>query len=118
MKKTYNIEELKKLSIKVFEQFPESKELYAAVDGNIFVNNNRAQLHVGVKGKFHTIKRSEVIVEKTKTEQPQTLNAQKSISKIAEATNIEEIKVFKDDERKTVKEAYDKKVVELTKSEE
>lgn len=47
MKKEFSKEELQESANKVFEQFPNAKKVYATLDGNTFLDENRARLHAG-----------------------------------------------------------------------
>lgn len=108
-KNTYSESQLKELANGVLEQFPNAKEVYATSDGNVFLSENRANLHAGKEGKVYPFKREEKVAAET------TLKAADAIVKIQSATSVEDLEAFKTDERKSVKEAYDKKVQELTK---
>lgn len=109
MKKTLSESELKELAQGVFEQFPNAKEVYATSDGNIFLSENRANLHAGKDGNVYPFKREEKAAVETQ------LKAVDAVAKIQAATSMEELEAFKTDERKSVKEAFDKKALELTK---
>lgn len=67
MKNTKSLSDLIVLAIVVFnnEKFKDVKIVYAAEDGNVFVEENRARLHVkGTDLKFHPITRIEAGVDR------------------------------------------------------
>ena len=114
MKKTYNENELKEKAAKVFAQFPTATEVYATSDGNIFIEKNRAELHIGFKGKVLPIQKPEAKAETSAdTEEPALLNVNKTSELVAAANTLEELKAFEGDERKTVINAVAKRKAEL-----
>lgn len=106
----YTEEQLKEKATELFEQFPTATELYATTDGNIFTMQNRARLHAGVKGRVLTIARP--LNAEPAAEEAKGLNAADTIKAIAVAT-LEALEAFANDERATVKKAYEKRKKEL-----
>lgn len=45
--KTKSKEELKATAQKVFKQYKKAKKVFATLDGNVFLDKNRAELHAG-----------------------------------------------------------------------
>lgn len=119
MKKTYTEIELKELSKKVFEQFPNAKVVFAVEDGNIFLSEHRARAHAG-KDKVYAIEKDgdSEDSKQANTSNEVKLSAPERVAKIQEATTPEELELFKGDKAKTVQEAYELKLQELQKAEE
>lgn len=109
MKKTYSESELKELAKEVFEQFPNANTVFATVDGNVFLEKNRAEIHAGKTGRIFTIERP--IVKEASKEV--ITKADDVIKLIAEVTTIEALDAFKADTRKTVIKAVEDKTAEL-----
>lgn len=104
MKKTYSESELKENQVKAaFKQYPDAKKVFATTDGNVFLNENRANLHAGAKGTVFTFEKA------AKQDTNKQLNATDTISAIDACETLEALKAFEGDERKTVIEAYNKK---------
>ncbi len=122
MKKTYSEKELKEIADGRFAEFPAANTVFATVDGNVFLMENRARLHATPAGKVYPFYRPQESKEAetgddTKTEEPK-LNAGAAIAFIKAATTLEAIAPLADDTRATVKAAYDKRVTELTEQKE
>lgn len=117
--KTYSKKELEKLAQKVFEQYPTSNQVFATVDGNIFLHKNRAELHS--KDTIYTFDRPGKAVEPTddtdSTGSDTKVDYREAIKAIKEAETLEAIKPFAEDDRKSVKAAYDAKKKELEAAE-
>jgi len=95
----------------------EAKEVFATSDGFLFVSDAFAKVHAkGLEDK--KITKFATSAEKTKAEELSELNAADSIALIKEATEVADIEVFAEDDRKTVKKAYDERIEELTKEAE
>lgn len=108
MKQTYSESELKEQAGEVFKQYPAVNTLYATVDGNVFIEKNRADIHAGAKGRVLPFDRpviKEAVAPSTKAEDV--------IKAISEVTTTEELEVFKADTRKTVIKAVEDKTAEL-----
>jgi hypothetical protein len=125
--KTYSKSELKKKAAEVFQQYPNAKQLHATVDGNIFLDINRAQLHS--KDTIYTFDRpfeeAAPTIETPKTEAPkkdagtketkapERISAEDAIKGIGEAKTLEALEPFAKDKRATVKAAYEAKLEAL-----
>lgn len=115
-----NKEQLQEEANKVFDQFPNAKRVFATADGNVFLQENRANLHAGKKGSVYPFDRP---IEKKEdnevnTEKPAKAKLPKAddqIKAIFEAKTLEELEAFKSDERVTVKGALEAKIEELSK---
>lgn len=106
MKKTYSESELKENQVKdAFKQYPDAKKVFATTDGNVFLEENRANLHAGAKGTVFTFEK----VESAEQETTKKLTAAEIIAGIEACETLEALKAFEGDERKTVIEAYNKK---------
>lgn len=103
MKKEFSKEELQERANEVFEQFPKAEKVHATLDGNTFLEENRAKLHAG-KGMVVTFEKPvfEAIAK------PKTAN-----ELIEEINLIEIIEVLEtlalNETRKTVLEAITKR---------
>lgn len=113
--KTLNKEEIEAAVAGAFEAYPDAKKVFATSDGNTFLVENHAKLHAGPKGKVYTYERdSETESEKGK-DVVRLASAKDVIKAIEGAQTIDELFAHKDDTRKTVKEAFDKKAAEFDK---
>lgn len=93
---------------KAFQKFPHATEAFETPDGQVFLNENRANLHAGPKGTVKTHKKSEL----NKTDDKK-ITAVEAIEKINAAETVEELTPFEGDTRKTVIEAYNEKLEAL-----
>lgn len=87
MQNTKSLVELLALSLIVFndKRHEKVKEVYAAEDGNIFIDENRAKIH---KKKYHTITRTEA--EQSKPEDAtNALNEDEVAAKTKELQELE-----------------------------
>lgn len=114
MKKTYSEDQLKEKANEVFAQHPTANTVHATVDGNVFLECNRATLHAGT-GRVIAFHRP---IESPATEDAgdtadKPLSATDAIKAINECTTPDELKAFEGDDRKTVAAAYAKKAAEL-----
>lgn len=113
MKKTYTEDELKALTNEVFEQYPKANKAFATVDGNVFIEENRANIHAGAKGRVFPFDRPLAKVEKA-SDTPKAPSAADQIKAIGEVVNLEGLEAFKMDTRATVVKAVEDKTAELT----
>lgn len=107
-KKTYSEAELKEKAETALERFSNARSVFATTDGNVFLDRNRAELHAG-KGRVIEVERS---LPKIEAPAEQKITAKDAIALIADAT-LEDLSVFADDQRKSVREAYLKRLGEL-----
>ena len=118
MKKAYSESELKDKAAETFEQFPTVNTVHATVDGNVFLDANRARLHAGVEGRVLPFDRPVEAKEATGDKQPKEypLNSTNTVKAIKAKQTLEELEQFKDDERKTVIDALEKRKNEILES--
>lgn len=119
MAKVYTKSELEALVKKTFKEFPDAKKAYATVDGNVFLLENRAYLHAGKKGTVFTFDNAVSQEEKqAENEDKKAVDVQpKAVEQIAAinlATTLDDLEIFKSDERATVVKALEAKTAELT----
>lgn len=107
--KTYLEVELKDKAKAAFDRFKNADSLFATTDGNLFLSQNRAELHAGKQGRVITIDRP---LPEPETPEAPKMNAKEAIAQIADAS-LEALAAFADDERKTVQEAYKNRLEEL-----
>lgn len=93
---------------KAFQKFPQATEAFETQDGQVFLNENRANLHAGPKGTVKKHSKSEVVETPEKK-----ITAVDAIEKINKAETVDELKPFEGDTRKTVIEAYNEKLEAL-----
>lgn len=103
---------------KIFENHPTIESYSKTSDGIAFFNAYDAQAHAkSLKDKrVETIFKSDlknVEQQKSKEKAIKPLKAEELIASIKEATTMEELETFANDERKTVKEALAAKKAEL-----
>lgn len=106
MKKTYSESELKELAQKAINNFSGTKEIFTTEDGQCFLVKNRAELHAGPKGKVYTFESAKA--EKSQEETP--ISAKDVIAQIQATETIKELELFKTDSRKSVVDAFNKKL--------
>ncbi|GGA84658.1 hypothetical protein GCM10008015_26800 [Flavobacterium palustre] len=112
MKKTYTEAQLKEKANEVFAQFPKANKVFATVDGNVFLQENYANMHAGAKGRVLPFDRPiEAVKEAVKAP-----TADEQIKAITAVTTLEALEPFKADTRKSVMKAIEDKTAELTKS--
>lgn len=103
---------IEQIVAETFEKFPTENTLYATADGNVFIDENRAQLHAGIKGKYTT---------HTRAVEPKALEAKKKtaaelIAEIKEVETLEALQEYvADEKRKSVLEAIEERTAELAK---
>lgn len=112
MKKTYTEAELKEKAKEVFAQFPKANKVFATVDGNVFLQENYANMHAGAKGRVLPFDRP--IDPEKATATTKTPTADDQIKAIGEITTLEALEPYKADTRKTVIKAVEDKTAELT----
>lgn len=103
-------EEIEKKVAETFKGFPHTKKLYATLDGNVFIEENRAKLHATIKG---TVLEFDRPIEASEENEPIKMSAQEVIKLILEAQTLEDLAKYATDERKTVKAAFEKRSEEL-----
>lgn len=87
--------------------------LFANPEGEFFTSENLGNLSLKPGQKLEKFERPK---EKASEEVEYEFNAKDTVAKIKEVTSIEDLKAYETDARKSVKEAYDKKLAELTAS--
>lgn len=107
-KKTYSEAELKQKAEPVFDRFTKAESVFATTDGNVFLDRNRAELHAG-KGRVIELFRP--IPTPEAPEEPK-MTAKDAIASI-ETASLEDLAAFADDQRKTVQDAYQKRLEAL-----
>lgn len=107
-KKTYSETELKAKTVAIFERFTTAESVFATTDGNIFLDKNRAELHAG-KGRVIQFDRP---VPAPEAKEEPKMTAKDAIALI-ETAALEDLAAFADDQRKTVQEAYQKRLEAL-----
>jgi len=101
---------IEQIVAETFEKFPAENTLYATADGNVFIDENRAQLHAGVNGKYTTHTR---VVEQ-KALEPKKKTAAELIAEIKEVETLEALQEYvADEKRKSVLEAIEERTAEL-----
>ena len=120
MEKTYNEKELKEKADQVFAEFPDAKKVFATLDGNVFLMENRARLHAGNKGRvipfdrpIEETKKELKANDSTKETTSKPPKAEEQIAAIKAATTLDELKAFEADSRVTVKAALEARLKEL-----
>lgn len=94
-----------------FNEFPQTNKLYATLDGNVFIEENRAKLHATIKGQVLVFNRPNEAAEDKET--IKLLSAKEAIALIEVADSLEDIEPYRADDRKSVKAAFDKKLQEI-----
>lgn len=121
MKKSYTKAELATKAKAVFKNNTKAKAVFATTDGNIFLSQNRADLHAGADGKVFEIE-NENAPEKPKAEKSTQKGNKVSPAKAAKAlvikigtlATVEEVKaVTERATAKTVKAAAKARIEEL-----
>lgn len=116
MKKTYSKAELEKKAQDHFKEYPKADKLFATTDGQFFLDENRANLHAGAKGKVIEIENEGVSEDKSDTKKPQSADALIEASKSIETIEAVEAAIVTETEgknRTTVLAAYDARIEEL-----
>lgn len=103
--KTKSETELQKDAEAVLARFSNAPSVFATTDGNVFLDKNRAELHAG---KGRVIQFDRPLPQPEAPEEPK-MKAKDAIALI-EGASLEDLAAFADDERKTVQEAYLKRL--------
>ena len=108
------------MSNDIFNNYPTLQVYYKTTDGQAFFQESDAKNHAKTleNKKVEPVERpfEELEGKTTKEVREYAINAKDSIALIKEATTVEALEVFADDERKSVVEAYAKKFAELNES--
>ncbi|MDH1880934.1 hypothetical protein [Empedobacter sp. GD03797] len=108
------------MSQDIFKKYEALQVYYKTADGQPFFQESDARNHAKTldNKKVETVERpiEEIEGKTTKEVREYAINAKDSIALIKEATTVEALEVFADDERKSVVEAYAKKFAELNES--
>lgn len=117
MKKEYSKSELETLAkATVFKNFPNAKVAFATIDGQFFLEENRANLHAKAKGKVFTIENENEnpiqLDKKKKLTADELIAEAKSFQSINEVETAQAIELD-GKKRKTVLEAYSNRINEL-----
>ena len=108
------------MSNDIFNNYPTLQVYFKTADGQAFFQESDAKNHAKTleNKKVEAVERPfEEIEEKSiKEVKEYAINAKDSIALIKEVTAVEDLANFADDERETVKKAYDKKLAELNVS--
>ncbi len=108
------------MSNDIFNNYPTLQVYFNTADGQAFFQESDAKNHAKTleNKKEETVERPfEEIEEKSiKEVKEYAITAKDSIALIKEATTVEDLANFADDERETVKKAYEKKLAELNAS--
>ncbi|CDF80573.1 hypothetical protein BN863_28610 [Formosa agariphila KMM 3901] len=117
MKKTYSKADLQKKAQGVFKSYPDADKLFATTDGQFFLDQNRANLHAGAKGKVIEVE-NDAVLESTETKTGKTLKAEDLIANAKDIETIEAVEaaIVQETEgknRTTVLAAYDARIDEL-----
>ncbi|MDK7376072.1 hypothetical protein QP519_11070 [Weeksella virosa] len=97
----------------IFKNNPNLNVYYKTADGQAFYLFSDARNHAKTLGD-KDVEAVTRVVSDEKDVREYAMNAKDSISAIKEASTVEELVAFADDERKSVKEAYGKKLAELS----
>lgn len=106
------------MSNNIFKNYPTLQVYFKTADGQSFFQESDARNHAKslenktvekVERPFEAIEDKEV-----KEVKEYAINAKDSIALIKEATAVTALEAFADDERKSVKEAYAKRLAELS----
>lgn len=122
MKKTYSKAELEKKAQGVFKDYPKANKVFATTDGQFFLDENRANLHAGAKGKVIEIANDGGSEDKTSKDGVKPKSAEALITEAATIETIDLVEVAKEVEakgknRSTVIAAYDARIDELKPTE-
>lgn len=116
MKKTYSDKELEQIANKAFKNYTNAEQLFMTVDGQAFLNENRARLNVGAKGKIVKVINQNFGV----TEDQDTIPTKaKELVKFAKTASLEvseaqlALETSKDEPRSTVIDALKARISEL-----
>lgn len=116
MKKEFSLEELEVKAQEVLKSFPQADKVFATLDGNVFVREDRARLHAGKGNVYPFERKGEATQAPAEPTAKLGLTAKEVIEAIAKAESLEALEIHKGDPRKSVVEAFEKKLNELTKT--
>lgn len=117
MKKTYTEAELKEKANKVFADFPNALKVFATLDGNVFLQENRAKLHAQ-KSRVLTFDRPIENAVATESNAPKSKTAAELIEELKAVNDLEGLKPFEESTFSTVKKEAEKKRAALIKESE
>lgn len=104
--------DIKKIVVETFKKFPTVNTVYSTLDGNVFIEENRAKLHAGLSGKYTAHERS----AEEKPEGVPQRSVKELTAEIKEISTVEDLQKYVTGEtRKTVLEAVEKRTAELIK---
>jgi hypothetical protein len=119
------MEELKKIADDIFKRFPKEGKVFVTSDGQAFLDGTHAKSHArnnrtGKELKLETFLAPSNSPEAGEPESSKSKTAEKLINEITVATEVETVQAILDAEnadgkRKTVLEAAEKKIAELSK---
>lgn len=90
--------------------------LYVNPKGEFFTTENIGALSLKPGQKLQKFERDQEVSEAANEDKVYEVNAKNTIAKIKEAATLEDLKAFEIDERKSVIEAYTKRLAELTEA--
>lgn len=96
-------EELKKIADSVLEQFPNANVVFATADGNVFLEENRANLHAkgGMVIPFERELTEDVLSGSKRA------NVANTVKWVLQTKTLEELESFEDDDRAGVIKAVE-----------
>ncbi len=105
------------MSNNIFKNYPTLQVYFKTADGQSFFQESDARNHAKSleSKKVEKVERPFEAIEDKEVKE-YAINAKDSIALIKEATAVTALEAFADDERKSVKEAYEKKLAELNAS--
>lgn len=112
--------EIKKTADKVFKTYPKANEVYATLDGNVFLSKNRAELHAsGLSEKNNTVipfvrEGGETVLEK-RNGLPSVSKLKEMLSGISEENELVDLleQEKNGEDRKTALSAIQERIDEL-----
>lgn len=103
--------DIKTIVNETFSKFPTVDTVYSTSDGNVFIEENRAQVHAGKDGKYFTHQRGPEVDQTT----PQR-GSKELIAEIKEVKTLEDLEQYVANEnRATVLAAIEKRKTEIQK---
>lgn len=122
MKKTYSKADLEKKAQGVFKDYPKADKVFATTDGQFFLDENRANLHAGAKGKVIEIANEGTSEGESTKDTIKPKSAEDLITEAKAIETIDLVEVAKEIEAKgknrtTVIAAYDARIAELKPAE-
>ena len=108
--------EVKAAALEVFEAYPTADVVHVTTDKQAFLAEDRARMH---DKHYTTVKRADVIEEKSDATAPVKKSAEELIKTASECATVEELDALLEGEtRKTVVAAIEERRKELTKGTE